>query len=349
MLVCNFKFASASVELGSSDSKISFTRYIGFWSEDDHLPYFTFKLTNMGNETATGIHLIPSSLIASEASTFSLAPSYIGSDNVNAYTVDTELTPGESMNATYALKQEFLRQVGWNESRYTGQLQVIGDNFDPITLEVEFSFRDNPWSYFVFAWIGIGLAIGFGLLYFRWEKGSKLEKELDDDVSIIEHINVHIASINNYKDTILPEAWRRIGKAFKARLKLVIKAREDLALVKDDEAVVWFEKLDNYIRENRMFDNALPVSPNRTLPKVAQLTKKIREYKKKKKMEKELKATWKDRKKWAYILVASFIAAISTVVAQASFAGNPLLNAFVAVSIGFLIYRAQDIFNAIKE
>jgi hypothetical protein len=340
--------ANGFVQVISSDSKIGFTRYTGFWAQQDQPAYFTFNLINLGNETATKIGLIPSSLIASEGSTFSLAPSYIGSDMVNAYASANEIAPNDSITITYELRDEFLKQVGLNEVTYIGQIQVVEGNSEPIEIDVESSFRDNPWSYFVIAWLGIGLALIFAYLHFRWEKARELEQELDDDVSIIEHINAHIKSINHYKDTIIPQAWHKIEKDYSIKLESIVRDQEHLSLVKDDEAVVWFENLDNFIRQRRMF-----VKPSNTtntdLPEVAQLTEKNRIQMKKLRMKEELKSTLAERKKWVYVLVISLVAAISAVVAAASFAGNSWLNAIVAISIGFVIYRAQDVFSAIRQ
>jgi hypothetical protein len=71
-------------------------------------------------------------------------------------------------------------------------------------------------------------------------------------------------------------------------------------------------------------------------------------YKKGKIREKAI-LTLGETRKWVYVLVTSFVASISAVVAEAIFPGNVVLNVAVAISIGFVIYRLQDILKALKE
>jgi hypothetical protein len=335
--------------LTSSDEKISFTKYIGL-GQDDSLPYFSFNVTNLGNKTVTELRAIPSSLVAAEGSTFSSAPSYVGPQFVEVRGVPASLEPRDTATITYTLKKGFLQEVGWNETTYDGKLQLLGEGFEPISLEVTISFKDNPWSYLFFAWIGVGAAVLFGGIYLWYERLSELKASMEDDVSIISHINGHIYSINTYRNTISTQAWANILNDYADKRRAIEKYRNKLELEKDAEAVLWFEKIDNFIREEKMFD--VPIAHyNLKLDPIASLNEESAEYKayKKGKIRKKAKETVNVRRKWVYVLVTSFVASISAVVAEATFPGNVVLNIAVAISIGFVIYRLQDILKALKE
>jgi hypothetical protein len=335
--------------LTSSDEEISFTKYIGL-GQDDSLPYFSFNITNLGNKTATELRAIPSSLVAAEGSTFSSAPSYVGPQFVEVQGVPTSLGPRDTVTITYTLKKGFLQEVGWNEATYHGKLLLLGKDFEPISLEVTISFKDNPWSYLLFAWIGVGAAVAFGGIYLWFERLSELEASMEDDASIISHINGHIYSINTYRNTISTQAWANILNDYADKRRAIEKYRNKLELEKDAEAVLWFEKIDNFIREEKMFDVPV-VHHNLGLNPIAPLNKDSPEYQayKKGKIREKAKLTLKERRKWVYVLVTSFVASISAVVAEATFPGNVVLNVAVAISIGFVIYRLQDILKALKE
>jgi hypothetical protein len=358
-LFCNFQPANGAVNVTSSDSKIGFTRYVGFFPQQEQPSYFTFNLINYGNRTATGIRFMPSSLVASGASsTFSLAPSYIGSD-IEVYSDAVQIPPGASIIATYALKDDFLRQVGQNEITYTGQLQVIGDNFDPITIPTEIAFKDNPWSYVFFSWIGIGLSIIIGILYVRWENKKQYETAINDDSSIISHINGHIRSINIFRNTIPKNIWDEVFfEAYLQKKFNVIKYRNQLTLDPDAEAVKWFETVDELLHKDNLLTKApLPGTNNRPLKEIRKPVddpklrdKKYIYLKIKKKMENEQReASIKERSKWAYVLVTSIISSLAAVIAAATSSGNPVLNILIAISIGFATYRLQDLLKAFSK
>jgi hypothetical protein len=353
ILLNDLRPATGSARVASSDSKIGFTRYVGIFPQQNQATYITFSLTNFGNETATGIRLVPSSLISTGASTFSLAPSYVGFDKLEVYTNETQILPGESITVSYGLKDEFLREVGSNETIYMGQLQVIGDNFDPITISIEIAFKDYPWSYVFFSWIGVGISIGVGMWYIRWEKKKQYEAMIDDDSSIISHINGHIRSINIFRNTIPKGIWDSvIFEAYLQKKLDVIRYRNQLMLDPNAEAVKWFETVDELLHKDNLLTKApLPGSNNRALKEIIKPDIGKKPYKeiKQEMIKKQLGASLKERSKWGYVLVTTIISSFAAVIAAFTYSGNPLLNMVIAISIGFVTYRLQDLLKAFSK
>jgi hypothetical protein len=353
ILLNDLRPATGSARVASSDSKIGFTRYVGIFPQQNQATYITFSLTNFGNETATGIRLVPSSLISTGASTFSLAPSYVGFDKLEVYANETQILPGESITVSYGLKDEFLREVGWNETIYMGQLQVIGDNFDPITISIEIAFKDYPWSYVFFSWIGVGISIGVGIWYIRWEKKKQYEAMIDDDSSIISHINGHIRSINIFRNTIPKGIWDSvIFEAYLQKKLDVIRYRNQLMLDPNAEAVKWFETVDELLHKDNLLTKApLPGSNNRALKEIIKPDIGKKPYKeiKQEMIKKQLGASLKERSKWGYVLVTTIISSFAAVIAAFTYSGNPLLNMVIAISIGFVTYRLQDLLKAFSK
>jgi hypothetical protein len=356
LLIGNIHPASSSPKVASSDSNTGFTRYVGFWAPQDQPNYFTFRVTNYGNETAQGIRLVPSSLIANVDSTnFSSAPSNIGFDKVQVYSSETQIMPGETITVTYALKDEFLAQVGWNEMTYTGQVQVFGENFDPITVSIEIAFRDNPWSYIFFSWIGVGISIAVGIWYIRWEKKKQYEAMIDDDSSIISHINGHIRSINIFRNTINRSIWDNvIFETYLQKKFDVARYRNQLELDPTAEAVRWFETVDELLHEQNLLTRPpIPGTANRPLKEIMKpdINDPHYHYKKIKKqmIDKQLKDSLKERSKWAYALVTTIISSFAAVIAAFTYSGSPFLNVMVAISIGFATYRLQDLLKAFSK
>jgi hypothetical protein len=142
-LYANLEISESAIELVSSDVKISLSRYIGLRPPDDQPLYFTLIIVNNGNEVATGIKPLPSSLTESERGKFSFAPSYISYDKIDVSIQQSDLNRNEQMKVTYKVSQSALDEIGPNEIVYLGRLTLVGDNFEPIVVDVELKFTDN--------------------------------------------------------------------------------------------------------------------------------------------------------------------------------------------------------------
>jgi hypothetical protein len=69
------------IQSSSSDNKISFTIYTGLLHSNEDAT-FAFYIINDINEGVEQVRIVPSSLTLKEAAKFSLAPSFIGSDEI---------------------------------------------------------------------------------------------------------------------------------------------------------------------------------------------------------------------------------------------------------------------------
>lgn len=336
------------VELLASDNRIAFTRYIGIL-DSPVIPSFPFSLINNGNEPARGIRIIPSSLTIEDQSMLSLAPSYIGSEEikVNPPRID-ELAEGLEQEVIFRLT----RTID-NEATYTGQLQLVGENFEPIIISIDIAFKDNPWTYVFFSWIGVGIAIGLGAWYIRWKYKNEYEATIKDDSDIISHINGHIRSINIFRNTVPQNIWNDVFfKAYLEKKFAIIKYRNGLKLDPDAEAVKWFETVDELLhKDNLLARPPIPAVSNRPLKEILKPRVDSQHYLKIKKrmIDEHISASLKERSKWVYIIVTSIVSSFAAVIAAASYSGNPALNIAIAISIGFATYRLQDLLKAFSQ
>jgi hypothetical protein len=349
----NAQESESSIMLVSSDAKISLSRHIGLGPPDNQPLYFTLIIVNDSNETATGIKSLPSSLTENERGKFSFAPSYIGYDKIKVSIPQTHLNKDEQMKITYNVSQTAIDEIGSNEVVYGGRLTIVGDNFEPIVIDVELKFTDNPWIYFIIAWIGVAVAIIVGYIYSWLGSRDKIKRGLEDDGEIIDHINEHIQSFNIFRNIITSGSWDNIYDAYRQKRMIIIQKRNNIELEPDLEAVKWFEQMDDLIREKRSLENPILIPPpqNRLLRTIDKLNIKDRYYQvvKKRKMKELLKASeLANRRKWIYGIGTLFVASIVSVAASAFLMGNAYISAIIAISIGFMTYRAQDLIKVIN-
>jgi hypothetical protein len=334
---------SGSVHLLTSEGKIAFIKYVDFLNPNEEMPTFPILLINSGDQPATEIRIIHSALTIREKPLLSFAPSYIARDKIR-------VEPNEQAQVTKDNDVEInfkLEELVTNEASYEGRLLVIGGNIEPITIDVEITFKDNPWIYFIFALVGVAMAVIFGYLYARWEQAKEIKSRIDDDAAIISHINGHIRNLNLFRNTINKEAWKNIFQGYKEKWKAIVKYRNRLELDTDAEAVLWFEQVDDLVRERNLLEKPI-ASDNKELEEIdkPEIDDPYYQARKKRKIREELKSNITERSKWIYLIVTSVISSFAALLASATFAGNTYLNIIIAISIGFAVYRAQDALKA---
>jgi len=244
------------------------------------------------------------------------------------------------------------------------------------------------------------------------KKKEEFERSINDDSSIISHINGHIREINNNRSHIKEEYWQYLSDTLPIKKNAIEKYRDKLALDPKAEAVEWFEKISQMLLEKYLdteIHNERKLFPEIKKPNEQSkfylglikelkdtsdppkaftdlITKKIEKLKEYgldvKKLtelkrsdaiqlfEKELDSAelveerksydkiktelredkvkedlWK-LKKWVYFLSTLLVALPTTMFVTDKFVQNPLLDVVIAFSIGFAIYRAQDIQKA---
>ena len=345
-----------TIQVISSDSKIVFTVYTGlFHSEDETM--FDFYLVN-NNENPQQVRIVPSSLIIKDALNFSLAPSFIGPDQIIIQTDSKTLTAKDDtvdigmkgrIKIHYIISKDVIEKVGYNEAVYEGQIQIIEQNMQTTPIDVEISFRDNPWYYAGFVLSGIGVALAVGWYYTGYEKRQEIRKATHDDAEIISHINGHIRSINSIRLAIDSDVWDNIYRAFNEKKIAIEKYRDRIELDENAEAVKWFETVDNFLRQKflapKHIRNSYPT--NLMLPEIESpggetyetlresvITDRIKEQ------HDEDRVNW--RKK-VYLVGIFVISSFVAIITAANFLGNTWINIPVAISIGFALYRSKDL------
>jgi len=133
--------------------------------------------------------------------------------------------------------------------------------------------------------------------------------------------------------------------------KAIVKHLKNLTLDKNAEAIKWFEsmgvKIQNQYFETPVVDEKINYPlPEFRKPKIDESTfKKISDELREKKWKSDVKTTTK----WFYFLATVLAAMPATLFITDNFVGHPLLNLMIAMSLGFTIYRGQDIPKALKS
>jgi hypothetical protein len=371
--------SDSGTTLVSSDDKIIMVRDL--LTPTNNKLDFTFYVYNTGNDTAKELRIIPSSLSIKEGSRFfSSAPTYIGRDSLmiewNGTKLEShqtlQLESNQILKIDFIMNETLLNEIGFNEATYVGTVQIVGQNVEPLTISFEINFRYDPWLYFGFTLGGVAGAIISGhFAYTRWEKYEEMRKKMDDDVDIIKDINGHITSINTFKNTIHPSAWKNIRKAYEQKKKEIEGAVKKFELEPGAEAVRWFELTDKRIHEDRIFQKDEPSTEERIdleklkLPSEKDKRKTFRDEMKEQKednwkmirfiFKRELEAEEEDRtlrvigiKKTVYVIAVAVLSSFASILTNASFLGNLGITALVAFAIGFATYRAQDIVKVLS-
>jgi len=332
-------------KLISTLDKISITHYISVFGPGEK-PTISFNLKNVGDIHAEKIRVYPSALIMGEESKFSTAPFYISEDKVSVIPIQKdEIAPGQSMQLTFTLDE-----IIFNEATYEGNVKIYGENFDPLTVDVKIMIKESSWELILFTLIGISISTIVGYFYTKREKMEEYENKINENSAIISDINGHIRNINLFSNTIQQLAWKNIRVVYNIKQKAIVKHLSNLTLDKNAEAVKWFESMGIKI-QNQYFQAPIVDQPANC--SLLEFTKpKIDDSNFKKIADKLREKKWKDdvktKTKWFYFVGTMLAAMPVTLFAADNFVGHPLLNLMIATSLGFTIYRAQDIQKALK-
>jgi len=332
-------------KLISTLDKISITHYISVFGPGEKLT-ISFNLKNVGDIHAEKIRVYPSALIMGEEAKFSTAPFYISEDKVSVIPIQKdEIDPGQSMQLTFTLDE-----IIFNEATYEGNVKIYGENFDPLTLDVKIIIKENSWELILFTLVGVSISTIVGYFYTKREKMKEYENKINETSAIISDINGHIRNINNFSNTIQQLAWKNIRIVYDIKQDAIVKHLKNLTLDKNAEAVKWFESMGVKIQNQYFQAPVVDQTVNHPLP---EFTKpKIDDSNFKKIADKLREKKWKDdvktKTKWIYFVVTMLAAMPATLFATDNFVGHPLLNLMIAASLGFTIYRAQDIPKAFK-
>jgi hypothetical protein len=352
---------SESAELVISDQKIKFTHYVGLGYGSPLYPIhdttFDFTIINITESPFSNLTILRSALVIKEVPKFSLAPSYIGAGNVTVALEREELgideqfsiNSNENVRLSYIIPSSTLLQLKDNEGTYEGKIQIIGPNIKTMTIPVEVSFQDNPWIYSGFVVAGIGASIGVGLLYLRYEKRDEIKTKTEDDIGILSHINGHIRSMNAMRTAIENNAWDRICQQYNDKKAAVVKYRDRIELDESAEAVMWFEANDNLMHEKLALEPNLFYKGNEPLQEIYKPEMNDPDYlllSKKIVKDRIKQQQIEDRQDWRKIVYGSAVAIVgsyATIFTTANLVGNTAANVFIAASIGFALYRSQDL------
>jgi len=396
------------LELFISVKKIVLTKSIGLFSSDES--NFEFDLKNFNDGDITGIKLVLSDFTLEEETRFSDSPLFIKKQKItieHSVPLDLEKNTG-SQTITLSISDQVTK-----EGTYKGELTVSGEDIKPTTIEVTLKVYENIWELLQVTFLGALVSGISGFLLTHLEKKEEFERSIDDDSSIISHINGHIREINKNRSHIKEEYWKYLDDTLPIKKEAIERYRDQLALDPKAEAVEWFEKATQLLSErylDKATHNDRDPFPEIKKPKeqskfylglikelketsdspkaftdliTKKIEKKLKEYgldvkkltelkrsdaiqlfekelgsaelvkerksydkiKTKLRKDKVIEDIWK-LKKWVYFASTLLVALPTTMFVTDKFVQNPLLDVVIAFSIGFAIYRAQDIQKA---
>jgi len=191
------------LELFISVKKIVLTKSIGLFSSDES--NFEFDLKNFNDGDITGIKLVLSDFTLEEETRFSDSPLFIKKQKItieHSVPLDLEKNTG-SQTITLSISDQVTK-----EGTYKGELTVSGEDIKPTTIEVTLKVYENIWELLQVTFLGALVSGISGFLLTHLEKKEEFERSIDDDSSIISHINGHIREINKYLSHIKEEYWK---------------------------------------------------------------------------------------------------------------------------------------------
>jgi len=126
---------------------------------------------------------------------------------------------------------------------------VSGEDIKPTTIEVTLKVYENIWELLQVTFLGALVSGISGFLLTHLEKKEEFERSIDDDSSIISHINGHIREINKNRSHIKEEYWKYLDDTLPIKKEAIERYRDQLALDPKAEAVEWFEKATQLLSE----------------------------------------------------------------------------------------------------
>lgn len=338
--------------LKSSSGKLIFYKEVSvFGSQQEVKKSLEFHLYNVGNVTARDVSIFPSELNLVEASRSSQYVTQLGVNLLSFDSADIDNTRSDVLernvlsikNGTQSTVLLNLEKVYVTSGKYNGSILVMGANFEPLTIDLELIARHNTLELVAFTFFGMVIATFLGL----WYRVSDEEKSLRSKTgnsAILSHINGHTFNLNQIRDTIDPLIWRRIQRIHQQkRKKLLDVVKMGGKLDSDAEAVKWYEEKVKELVKKQFSEQPIPQGVrNNKLKEISKNDRKVRG-----------RTVFKADLIRAPNIVFAFIAAavsIPTMLAVTSqFLGHPIVDVFIAMGIGFVIYRTKDIGKLISN
>jgi len=322
-----------------SVKKIKLVQYIG-GIFPNKLPNATFSIVNFGPEPPKNLKIFVTELVNKDEIRF------VGNTDrhiFNEFRLRFDENPigmDESLHVAFWLTEPIIE-----EGTYEGQIQITGDNFDTIKLDLEIEAKLNPWNLLYTTIGGILFSLILGLFLTFKEKKKKFTKSYKEDPLIITHVNMHIDEWNELKDSINTNSWKILSKIFQGKEDDIKKDWKDWELEEDNENVKWFEKVSHSLFEKSLEGGN--VSGNVDIGPI-----KIEDREKRTELESEQKAHAEAKKellnlKQAVYIIATFVVSIPTAIFVAdNFIGHHFINYLIAFGTGAAIHKVQDIRNA---
>ena len=240
-------------KLFASVKKIKLVQYIG---EDPKVtPFMNFLLYNSNNVPVENLSTFATELVNKDEIR------YVGFTPDSKYhdfkvRKQTPLDPTKPIRFNYELAKPILK-----EGTYEGQLHIVGDNFDTISIDVEVDAKYSPWNLLLFTFLGIASSLGLSVYVIYREKSTKHKETVNDDDEIIEHVNMHIIEWNYLRKNVTKGFWENLSNIFNNKKQAIETLRDKIKLNKSDDAVKWFEDIESTLHLHILTDKSNPTLP----------------------------------------------------------------------------------------
>lgn len=371
----NLSYAEGGPKLIPSIEKVVITKDTGIWFNEWDNPTVKFHLFNAGNETAKNVNIIFANLTISEINAKTINEVILDhKENPVTFNVQnvTEFTKSDPISITVNTDIE-------TSSTYSGKLVAYGENFEPVTIKFDYVIKHNAWDLVAFTIIGllIAIAIGIGVaVYQRYNSPTSFRS----NKKFIIHINGHIQSANLVRAYVDDDIWKMINILNESKRKKIIKLYNDGKKLSNDlEEISWYENdLKNIVNKILTDKTYKKNNAGGTLPAKDKLNF-ITELKKCKHIipgiqdgddvnvdlpvndvpisgkcsfTEKIYSAKDDLFDFKYVVIrigAGIVSIPLTLFASDYFMGEPLTDVLIALGVGFIVYRSQDISKIMKS
>ena len=247
--------------------------------------------------------------------------------------------------------------------KYVGKLSVIGDNFETKHIDVEYKVQWHPGLLVLFTMMGVIFSLISGFWLLKAEKIESKHKERKAKMKILDHINDHVKYFND--QTLRTQAQLTGVKTFYdaklAYLKQNLVLQNDISVIDLEktpkgtlEAILTqyhrkFEEWYGFISESDAPTNYKPCLDEFDYDKV-EFFPEITLRKKSDNTTTPISDLIERKKTVTFFstVIATIISIPVTLFAVTYFSGIPIIDIFIAVGIGFGVYRFKDIGKMLK-
>jgi len=365
-------------KLKSSVEKIILTKFISIDSSHNEKSISSsFTIINVGCQTATEVKAVLGELFIKDRDKISTAPDYFSQEDfIVQINNGTLIAPNEYSTITITPSKDSLVTIksttSFNQTgTYVGKLYIFGNNIETQSVDVEITVKQKPLELVYAAIFGTAIAITFGSFFAINEREREYLSKYDK-VSI-KHINHHIENLNCVKNTFKQTVWVHISCIHNQKKKYIeekMKSAKPLDL--GDDAIKWYEEQVVELVKTKMKDEDVKtVDVSELIKKVFELVKTKMEEESsdpkddnvdliliktpdefklkfediiKKQVRKEVKIS-----KIIFAIISGLVAIPVTLFSENYFMGDPFADILIAIGIGFMIYRTQDISKVVTK